>query len=101
MCIPVCISPRVCGAGGVCVCQRCYVENGSGGCVRTQNPINGRCPCGFAESNGQCVKNQCKDCFENIGGICVPEVPGTAPNGICRSGFDNVGGICVPRYPLP
>jgi hypothetical protein len=50
---------------------------------------------------GQCVKNQCRDCFENVGGICVPEPPGTAPNGPCACGFNNVGGICVPRYPLP
>ena len=89
-------------------CPTCYFRNAGGVCERTPEPWNGRCPCGFEETGsghplgaGQCVKDQCRDCFENIGGICVPEAPGTAPNGPCQCGFDLVGGICVPRYPLP
>jgi hypothetical protein len=88
--------------GGVCVpCPTCYVPSAGGTCVRVMEPMNGRCPCGFEETNGECIKNSCRDCFENVGGICVPEAPGTAPNGICQCGFESVGGICVPRYPLP
>jgi hypothetical protein len=83
-------------------CPRCYFLNASGACERTQGPMNGRCPCGFdyEASTGQCMKNGCRDCFENVGGICVPESPGTAPNGHCQCGFEEVGGICVPRYPM-
>ena len=91
-----------CVSGTCAPCQRCYVLDGNGACTRTQDPMNGRCPCGFTETaDGQCVKNSCKDCFENVGGICVPEPAGTAPNGRCQCGFTEVGGICVPRYPLP
>ena len=83
-------------------CQRCYVPDGNGGCTRVQDPMNGRCPCGFEERpDGFCYKDNCEDCFENVGGVCVPESPGTAPNGPCDCGFTDVGGICVPRYPLP
>ena len=63
--------------------------------------MNGRCPCGFEESGGQCIKDGCQDCFENVCGICVLEPLGTATNGACECGTENVGGICVPRYPLP
>jgi hypothetical protein len=83
-------------------CPTCYTLVG-GVCVRDPNaPPNGRCPCGFAEENGQCVKDQCFDCFENIGGICVPEAnPPRTDGGLCACGFMLVSGICVPRYPLP
>jgi hypothetical protein len=90
-----------CIDGACAPCPRCYVLNAAAQCARTQAPMNGRCPCGFAESSGQCLKNGCRDCFENVGGICVPEPPGTAPNGPCACGFQDIGGICVPRYPLP
>ena len=91
-----------CVSGECAPCQRCYVLGANGLCTRTQNPMNGRCPCGFTEtSDGYCVKNLCRDCFKNVGGICVPEPDGTAPNGRCKCGFTEVGGICVPRYPLP
>jgi hypothetical protein len=57
---------------------------------------------GFKETpDGFCYKNDCQDCYENVGGICVPEPAGIAPNGRCACGFTEVGGICVPRYPLP
>jgi hypothetical protein len=83
-------------------CPRCYFLNADGACERTQEPMNGRCPCGFEyeASTGQCMRNNCRDCFENVGGICVPEPDGTAPNRLCECGFQNVGGICVPRYPM-
>jgi len=55
-------------------CPRCYVLNGAM-CARTQEPMHGRCPCGFEESLGQCIKDQCQDCFQNVGGICVPRYP--------------------------
>ena len=36
--------------------------------------VRGECPCGFEVTDlGECVKIGCKDCFENVGGICVPE----------------------------
>jgi hypothetical protein len=103
ICAPCCADSD---CSGFCVdaacapCPRCYVLTG-GLCKRTQEPMHGRCPCGFEEALGQCMKDQCRDCFQNVGGICVPEAPGTAPNGACQCGFTNVGGICVPRYPLP
>ena len=85
-----------------CACSRCYFLNANGACQRKQKPMNGRCPCGFKETpEGFCHKNDCQDCYENVGGICVPEPKGTAPNGLCACGFTEVGGICVPRYPLP
>jgi hypothetical protein len=98
-----CVTHKCVGPKGQkrCACERCYALTANSTCVRTQDPMNGRCPCGFEEMQGQCVKNQCRDCFENVGGICVPEPPGTAPNGPCACGFTIVGGICVPRYPLP
>jgi hypothetical protein len=87
-------------------CPPCYILDANGRCVRTQDPMNGDCPCGFEPSTedfflglGYCVKDGCADCFQNVGGICVPEAPGTAPNGPCDCGFQDVGGICVPRYP--
>jgi hypothetical protein len=79
------------------VCPACSIADGSGGCVRTQEPLNGNCPCGFVEEDDQCVKDGCRDCFQNVGGICVPEPPGIAPNGPCACGFREVGGICVPK----
>ena len=94
-----CIGPQ---GNRRCACSRCYFLDANGACQRKQNPMNGRCPCGFTEkADGYCYKNQCRDCFENVGGICVPEPSGTAPNGQCACGFTEVGGICVPRYPLP
>jgi hypothetical protein len=82
-------------------CPACYVFSAVlGRCIRPATDLApDECPCGFTAENGQCVKDFCRDCFENIGGICVPENPAPA-NGLCDCGFQNIGGICVPRYPL-
>ena len=81
-------------------CPECYVLlTESGQCVR-EPVIRGECPCGFELTDlGECVKDGCKDCFINLGGICVPDAF-APPNGPCQCGFEDVGGICVPRYPL-
>jgi hypothetical protein len=94
-----CVGPK---GNKRCACSRCYFLDANGACQRKQKPMNGRCPCGFKETpDGFCYKNDCQDCYENVGGICVPEPAGIAPNGRCACGFTEVGGICVPCYPLP
>jgi hypothetical protein len=83
-------------------CPACYVfSTDYGRCIREAVLlVRGECPCGFEPENDQCVKDGCRDCFENIGGICVPELFPPA-NGRCQCGFEEIGGICVPRYPVP
>ena len=82
-------------------CPACYARATPGGiCVREAVLLaRGECPCGFEEDDGFCVKDGCRDCFENVGGICVPERFPPA-NGRCQCGFEEIGGICVPRYPF-
>jgi hypothetical protein len=81
-------------------CPECYVRlTDTGQCVR-EAVVSGQCPCGFELTDlGECIKDGCKDCFINVGGICIPDQ--NAPdNGPCKCGFEVIGGICVPRYPL-
>jgi hypothetical protein len=81
-------------------CPECYVfSTDYGRCIREAVLlVHGECPCGFDPENDQCVKDGCRDCFDNVGGICVPELVPPA-NGRCQCGFEEFGGICVPRYP--
>jgi hypothetical protein len=81
-------------------CPECYERlTESGQCVR-EAVVRGECPCGFEVTDlGECIKDGCKDCFINVGGICIPD-DSAPPNGRCICGFEDVGGICVPRYPL-
>ena len=55
-------------------CPECYVRlTHTGQCVR-EAVVPGECPCGFELTDlGECVKDGCKDCFINVGGICIPD----------------------------